>query len=174
MGQCKGNSSVQVSCPSTFNVFLQKVVPQTRESFFLGEALGTNPVPTCSRCKSMISGCKFCSSDTALCSAKEEMEYRYLKDNCKFEVSVGKLLAKYPWSLDPKILQDNGAQALAFQRKLEARQLKEGTHQQYAKCFQDMIDRNVVSEIPSKELEAWSGPVNWNTHHDVLKDSASC
>ena len=25
--------------------------------------------------------------------------------------------------------------------------------------------------IPSQELEAWDGAVNWNTHQDVLKDS---
>ena len=36
-----------------------------------------------------------------------------------------------------------------------------------------MIDRNVVSEITPLELQAWKGPVNWNTHHDVLKDSAT-
>ena len=36
-----------------------------------------------------------------------------------------------------------------------------------------MIDRNVVSEITSAELQAWKGPINYNTHHDVLKDSAT-
>ena len=36
-----------------------------------------------------------------------------------------------------------------------------------------MIDRNVVSEISPLELKAWNGPVNWNTHHDVLKDSTT-
>ena len=66
VGQYKGNSSLEISCPSTFNVCLQKVVPQTRESFFLGEALGTDPVRICSKCKSMISGSKFCFSDKAL------------------------------------------------------------------------------------------------------------
>ena len=34
-------------------------------------------------------------------------------------------------------------------------------------------DGGVVAEIPPKELEAWRGPVNWNPHHDVLKDSAT-
>ena len=43
----------------------------------------------------------------------------------------------------------------------------------YSKCFQDMIDRGVVIEITLQELEAWSGPIIWNTHHDVLKDSAT-
>ena len=30
-----------------------------------------------------------------------------------------------------------------------------------------------MSEIFPQEFEAWSGPVNWNTHHDVLKNSAT-
>ena len=143
------------------------------ESFFLGEALGTDPIPTCSACRSLFNNCKFCSSEKALCSAQEELEYRYLKDNCKFEASVGHLVSKYPWVTDPAILQDNGSAALAFQKRLEAKQLKENTFNEYAKCFRDMIDRNVVSEITPVELQAWKGPVNWNTHHDVLKDSAT-
>ena len=84
------------------------------ESFFLRETLGSDPIPSCSSCKSIFNECKFCSSESALCSAKEELEYRYLKDNCKFEASVGRLISKYPWSSDPAILQDNGSQALVF------------------------------------------------------------
>ena len=126
-----------------------------RESFFLGEALGTDPIPTCSACRSVFNNCKFCSSEKALCSAQEELEYRYLKDNCKFEASVGHLVSKYPWVTDPAILQDNGSAALAFQKRLEAKQLKENTFNEYAKCFCDMIDRNVVSEITPVELQAW-------------------
>ena len=75
-----------------------------------------------------------------------------MKDNCKFEASIGHLVCKYPWVADPDILQDNGAAALAFQKKLEAKQLKENTFTEYAKCFQDMINRNVVSEITPLEL----------------------
>ena len=89
------------------------------ESFFLGEALGTDPIPTCSACRSLFNNCKFCSSERALCSAQEELEYRYLKDNCKFEASIGHLVSKYPWVADPAILQDNGSAALAFQKRLE-------------------------------------------------------
>ena len=147
VGQCRTNSSPNISCPLSFSICLQKIVPHTRESFFLGEALGTENTPTCTSCRSVINNCKFCSSETALCSAQEELEYRFLKDNCKYEASIGHLVCKYPWVADPNILQDNGAAALAFQKKLEAKQLKENTFTEYAKCFQDMINRNVVSEI---------------------------
>merc|ERR1712112_437213 len=173
VGQCRTSTAQNISCPLTFAVCLQKVVPHTRESFFLGEALGTDSIPTCSSCRSLISNCKFCSSKTALCSAQEEMEYRIMKENCKYEASIGHLVSKYPWVADPNILQDNGAAALACQKKLEARQLKENTFLEYAKCFRDMIDRNVVSEITPLELQAWKGPINYNTHHDVLKDSVT-
>jgi len=162
VGQCRKSSSPNISCPISFSICLQKVVPQTRESFFLGEALGTEHTPTCSSCRSLINNCKFCSSETALCNAQEELEYRYLKDNCKFEASIGHLVCKYPWVADPAILQDNGSAALAFQKRLEAKQLKENTFIEYAKCFQDMIDRNVVSEITPVELQAWKGPVNFS------------
>ena len=91
------------------------------ESFFLGEALGSDPIPSCSSCKSVFNECKFSSSESALFSTQEELEYRYLKDNCKFEASIRRLVSKYPWSSDPAILQGNGSQALAFQCKLEAR-----------------------------------------------------
>ena len=36
-----------------------------------------------------------------------------------------------------------------------------------------MIYSNVVFEISPLKLKAWKGPVNWNTHHDILKDSAT-
>lgn len=39
VGQCNGKSPSNISFPSTLSVCLQKVVPQTLESFFLGEAL---------------------------------------------------------------------------------------------------------------------------------------
>ena len=68
------------------------------ESLFLGEALGSDPIPSCSAWKSVFNEFKFCSSDKALCLTQEKLEYRYLKDNCKFETSVEKLISKYPWS----------------------------------------------------------------------------
>ena len=121
----------------------------------------------------MVSNCKFFSSDKALCSAQEELEYRFLKENCNYDPIIGHLIAKYPWHQNPSVLVNNGNSALAFQKRLEAKQLKEGTFLQYALCFRDMIDRGVVTELSPQELEAWNGPVNWNTHHDVLKDSTT-
>ena len=41
--------------------------------------------------------------------------------------------------------------------KLEAKQLKENTFTDYAKWFQDMINRNLVSEISLLELKVLKG-----------------
>ena len=76
---------------------MQEFVPQTLESFFIGESLGTDPVPTNSRFKLLVNGCKFYSSDKALCSAEEELEYRFLKYNYQVEISKSILLAKYSY-----------------------------------------------------------------------------
>ena len=43
----------------------------------------------------------------------------------------------------------------------------------YDKCSQDMLDKNIVSEISRLELKEWNVPVNWNIYHDVLKDSTT-
>ena len=47
--------------------------------------------------------------------------------------------------------------------------IKERHHQQYVDQFKDMMSRNVVSEIYAKERAAYSGPVNFITHHEVYK-----
>ena len=65
--------------------------------------------------------------------AQEEVEYIIIKDHCNFDPAVGALTVKYLWIVDPNMLQDNSAAALACQKKQEARQLKNGTHENYVK-----------------------------------------
>ena len=40
---------------------------------------------------------------------------------------------------------------------------------QYVEQFTDMLDRGVVSEISQGEIAAYTGPVNYITHHEVYK-----
>ena len=64
---------------------------------------------------------------------------------------------------------DNSKEALACQQSQERRQLRNGTHTQYVRQFQDMLDRGVVKEITPQEISQYSGPVNYITHHEVYK-----
>ena len=47
VGQRKRNSSNKISCPTSFSICLQRVVPQRMKSFFLEEDLGSDPVYSC-------------------------------------------------------------------------------------------------------------------------------
>ena len=104
-------------------------------------------------------------------SAREEEEYKILKDCCQFDHDQDALVAKYAFAKDPSVLKDNGASALACQKKQEARQIKNGSHSKYVEQFQDMVSRKVVSPVLEEELNSYVGPVNYITHHEVYKES---
>ena len=37
----------------------------------------------------------------------------------------------------------------------------------------DMVNRGVISKNPEEELKAYSGPVNYITHHEVYKEGST-
>jgi hypothetical protein len=93
-----------------------KVQPVMDGDFFVGESLGTSPVPRCTDCSKCLEKCRVCSSETAVCSVQELKEYSVLKENCKVEAKTQTLSCKYPFTKDPSVLEDNGSQALGCQR----------------------------------------------------------
>ena len=76
---------------------------------------------------------------------------------------------KYPFKKDPAILVNNGMEAKSCQISQERRQLKNSTHSQYVKQFKDMLERNMVSKLTQAEMLAYTGPINYITHHEVYK-----
>ena len=82
-------------------------------AFFQGEALGVSPIERCTSCKNRDQNFYFCSEDQTPMTAPQEEEYRSLKLHCQFDCNKGCLLAKYPFSLYPRILVDNSNSALA-------------------------------------------------------------
>ena len=105
---------------------------------------------------------------TAILTVGEEEEYNILREHVTFNESLGYLKAKYSFKNDPAILVDNGKEAKACQISQERRQLKNDTHSQDVKQFQDMVERNVVSEISQAEALAYTGPINYITHHEWI------
>ena len=51
-------------------------------------------------------------------------------------------------------------------------QIHNRTHDQYVEQFKDMLNHGVVSEITQQEISAYTGPVNYITHHKVYKPSS--
>ena len=64
---------------------------------------------------------------------------------------------------------NNSKEAKSCQISQEKRQLKNNTHSQYVKQFRDMVERNVVSELTQADMSAYTGPINYITHHEVCK-----
>ncbi len=137
--------------------------------FFQGEALGVSPVERCTQCKHCVSECRLCNGDSALLTVQEEEEYNILKGHVTFNDTAGHLEARYPFSKYPSILVNNWKEAKACQVNQEKRQLREGTHSQYMEQFRDMLNRNAGSLISDSKLASYTGPINYITHHTVLK-----
>ena len=43
----------------------------------------------------------------------------------------------------------------------------------YNAQLQDYVDQGVIAEIPKDKLAAWTGPVNYISHHGVIKLSSA-
>ena len=71
--------------------------------------------------------------------------------------------------MDPGVLIDNDKDAKDCQISQEHQQIRNKTHSQYIEQFMDMLNRGVVSEISQSEISAYTGPVNYITHHEVYK-----
>merc|ERR1712002_849575 len=151
------------------HVALNRVSPPLQGLFFQGESLGVSPVERCTHCKLRIAECRICSIDTAILTADEEEEYNILKEHVTLNELSGHLQAKYPFKKDPAVLIDNSKEAKACQINQEKRQLKNNIHSQYVEQFTDMLERGVITEISQGEIAAYTGPVNFITHHEVYK-----
>ena len=123
----------------------------------------------CTHCKLRMAECWICSSETAILTAAEEEEYKILKDCVIYNKSLGCLQAKYTFKKDPAVLIDNEKEAKTCQISQEILQIKNKTHSQYVKQYWDMVERNVVSEVSQSEVLAYTGPINYITHHEVFK-----
>ena len=57
--------------------------------------------------------------------------------------------------------------------KVERDLLRDGFHAVYNEQVQSVLDRATAVKLTQQEMDEWAGPVNYITHHPVLKDSAS-
>merc|ERR1711895_277323 len=151
------------------HVALNRVSPPLQGLFFQGESLGVSPVERCTQPSLRMAECRICSSDTAILTADEEEEYNILKEHVTLNERSGYLQAKYPFKKDPAVLIDNSKEAKSCQINQEKHQLKKNIHSQYVEQFTHMLERGVVTEISQEEIAAYTGPVNFITHHEVYK-----
>ena len=80
----------------------------------------------CTHYKLKLAECRICSSETTILTAEEEEEYNIFKEHVMLNVSLGCLLAKYPFKMDHAILVNNGKEAKSCQISQERRRATAG------------------------------------------------
>ena len=139
-------------------------------NFFEAENLGVNVPARCNRCKS----CRDCSFEAHQLSQIEQNELDEIRNSMTLDSIRNQWVTKYPYKVDPSILQDNEEQADALLYKTEKRLLRNQTvNDIYCAQFEDAIQRGVYREIPQEELESYDGPVFYITHHEVYNEGSS-
>ena len=96
-----------------------------------------------------------------------------IESNISVVLSMKRVTFKYPFINDINLLRDNRRQAIAIAAKLETRLKLKSELLAYNKEIQDFLDRGVLCNLTKHELESWEGPVNYISHHGVLKPGST-
>ena len=138
------------------------------DQFFDIENLGVQCTPKCGACR-----CGNCSLGGSNCTIQEEKELHMIENGLIRRSNHWE--ASYPWIRDPSLLQDNKPVVFAMLKSLERRLMKNKDHAAtYQAQILDMLERNVARKLTNEELNDYKGPVQYISHHEVLKkDSQS-
>ena len=100
---------------------------------------------------------------------EEEDEYDLITSKLEFNPNRGRWLAKLPWIEDPKNLPYNRPYATAVLKSLKKR-LKEHVHKDLYKAeIQRMLETGTARRVTQQELDTYSGPKYFLTHHPIWK-----
>ena len=168
-GRCLGGSHQRLNEKAQMLIQYATVHFTTRvniENFFDTEALGVECTPKCGSCR-----CGQCPIGGKSYTLKEERELRLIEEG--LEHKDDHWVAQYPWIRDPNQLPDNKEFALRRLKAIEKR-LKEDEAQfkKYAEQI-DMISRGVARKLTRKELDEYTGPVHYLSHHEVIKPEST-
>ena len=133
--------------------------------FTSGESMGTDPPQKCSACQK----CKECQYRTSLLSFKENAELDVIISGLSFDEISKKWTARYPFIVNPSILQDNVGQAISIMKAQEKRLKKQGRLDEFNEVFKDVVNRGVFKELTRTEQEGWEGPVNYISMVEAFK-----
>ncbi|XP_068711775.1 uncharacterized protein [Montipora foliosa] len=139
----------------TSRIFLVSyTVPVDLSEFWSTESMGVAVKPC------------VCSADKLTQSEREET--RMIQNSCK---KVGnQWMIPYPWKTDPKFLPNNRSQAM---KKLETTERRLMKNQANAKAYNEQMQEMEVMKVSRKltdaELAAYTGPMHYISHHEVLR-----
>ena len=168
------HADLQINSPqlSSSSIHLARVnkclvSPELLPSFWEGESLGVLCPKRCGRCLR----CKECTDPALVHSRKNQEDLDMIRQGVKLE--NGKIQVSYYFSRDPHCLPNNRAQVVKMAEKQERRLIKAGRLEDYNAEIQKYIDRGGVIKLSEEELDNWSGPTQYISHHGVIQDSAT-
>ena len=144
--------------------------PVMSPEFWEGEGLGILPPPRCDNCR----GCMEkgpCSEKHYVHSVKKQAELDLIRSKTK--LLEGEVWCEYPFTKDPYCLSNNRSTVIKVAEKVEKDLLRDGLHDAYNEQIRDQLKRGVAVKLSEDELNSWTGPCQWITHHAVLKDSVT-
>ena len=157
--------------PAVPSVSCNRAVMNLRiPEFFEAEELGVSPAKSCKRCR----GCRECSFRNVMISREKEQVVQRVEDSIKHDVHSCKVSASYPWTEDVVKLRDNIGQVISFQSSVERKLLRDKSLlNAYNSELQKFIDRGAIVRLSQEEIDSYSGPVSYVSHHAVFKPGSA-
>ena len=144
--------------------------PSLTPEFWESEGMGVLPPPRCDNCKGcMVKGP--CSEKQYSHSAQRQAELDLIRE--KTRLKNGEIWCEYPFIKDPSCLKNNRPAAIKVAGKIEKDLIRDGLYEVYNEQIRDFLKRGVAVKLSNEEMESWTGPCQYITHHAVLKDSVT-
>ena len=137
------------------------------EDFYESESLGISCQPKCGSCK-----CGECPIGGKQYTLQQERELAMIEGNLMMK--DGAWHVRYPWKRSPTELPNNFSSAFGMLKSTEKRLMKdEELAKKYQDQIDDMLERGVARKLNEDELQAYTGPFYYISHHEVISDSKS-
>ena len=165
------SSGAQVGGNSPSQRWIKKSVVnwcRIKENFLELEELSVSQPKRCGTCRH----CTRCSMRSMEMTVREAAELAKIEENITYDQEERKVTFVYPNIKDTRKLEDNYDQALAIERKVEAKLVKSRKIDLFNAEVAGYIQRGAFRELHSEELKAWKGSRNYISIHDVPKPSS--
>ena len=171
-GQVDGNSA-QNTHHTAYHVEI------SNQSYWTGDQLGLNTDPKCSTCLKA-PPCNQCKLLNHPITFKEQEEGKIIRNSMEFDLKKGEIRVSYPYmkTIDEKFSPQHSNKFIAekMAQNLKRSLTKDGLLKTYTENFLDMESRGAIRELTNEEMTEWEAngnPINYCSHHAVLKDSKS-
>ena len=103
-----------------------------------------------------------------------------IRKSMVFDYEKKEVRVSYPYIKDPSHVfppdKSNYSIALKLAINLKRSLIRDGLLEEYNENWNDMLNRKVIRELSDEEMRSWEeggNPINYASHHAVLKESKS-